>query len=232
MAGITIRGGAHLWWPFHGVIQSYGGAYFDERNNPVIDSAGAKAGANIYVQLSRFTPPGITTYTWDEINTAMVSGNAAQFLDSSVAYSRLQDTERSTIVGKVKVAPFPQGPAGRIAHAYSWSISMAESSKNKKAAWLFIQWITGKDVMYKLAMKGVLSPRDSVWADPAFQAQFSPDYVKSAQESLKSATSAPPTMRFWEAMDLLDKQIQKAMLGEQSPERALDNTQALWRGMK
>jgi ABC-type glycerol-3-phosphate transport system substrate-binding protein len=232
MSGITIRGGQHLWWPFHGVLQSYGGAYFDEQNNPVVNSDGAKAGAKMYVELSKYTPRGVTVYTWDEINTAILSGKAAQFLDSSVAYSRLQDPEKSTVVGKVKVAPFPEGSQGRVPHAYSWSISMAESSQKKEAAWLFIQWITSKHIMHKLGMKGVLAPRASIWNDPGFQQQFSADYVESAQKSLETATSAPPTMRFWEMMDLLDKEIQKAMLGEQPPEQAMDNTQKLWQGME
>jgi ABC-type glycerol-3-phosphate transport system substrate-binding protein len=232
MNGLTIRGGPHLWWPFYGVLKSFGGEYFDKSNKPVINTPEAKAAVKMYVEMAKYTPRGITTYGWDEINTAILSGKAAQFLDSSVAYSRLQDPSKSTVAGKIKVAPFPKGPKARSPHSYSWSISIAESSGEKEASWLFIEWITSKDVMYKLGMKGVLSPRAAVWNEPSFQKQFSPDYVQSAQKSLEGAVVAPPNMRFWEMVDLLDKEVQKAILGQQTADQAVENTQKLWDGMK
>jgi ABC-type glycerol-3-phosphate transport system substrate-binding protein len=81
-------------------------------------------------------------------------------------------------------------------------------------------------------MKGVLSPRAAVWNEPSFQKQFSPDYVQSAQKSLEGAVVAPPNMRFWEMVDLLDKEVQKAILGQQTADQAVENTQKLWDGMK
>ena len=95
--GITLRGGAANWWPLYGVIKSYGGEYFTPDGKTIlINSPESVAGVKMYTDLAQYAPPGIAAYDWDEINTAMLAGQAAMFLDSSVIYSRLQDPEKST----------------------------------------------------------------------------------------------------------------------------------------
>ncbi len=227
-AGITLRGGPAVWWPMYGVIRSYGGGYFDSDWNPIINTPDSKNGAKMYVELCKYTPRGITSYDWDEINTAMLAGEATMFLDSSVIYSRLQDPEKSTVVGKVKMAPFPTGPGGRIAHSHYWSISVAESSTKKEAAWLFIQWATSKDIMFKAGLKGVLAPRASIWSEPEFTKQFTEDFASSVQETLKTAVISPAHSRFFEMMDILRAETQKVILGEKELDPALDFTQGEW----
>jgi multiple sugar transport system substrate-binding protein len=229
VAGITLRGGPAIWWPMYGVIKSYGGGYFDADWNPIISSPQSRAGAEMYVELCKYTPKGVTSYDWDEINTAMLAGKAAMFLDSSVIYSRLADPAQSTVVGKVKMAPFPSGPAGRIAHSHYWSVSLSESSKQKPEGWLFLQWATSKEIMYRLGLKGVLAPRASVWEQPAFVKQFSPDFASSVKETLKTAVISPAHARFFEAMDIVRAEMQKVILGEESLDRALTLTQGEWK---
>jgi ABC-type glycerol-3-phosphate transport system substrate-binding protein len=229
VAGITLRGGAAIWWPLFGVLKSYGGGYFDADWNPIIASQQSKAGARMYVELCKNTPRGVTSYDWDEINTAMLAGRAAMFLDSSVIYSRLADAGQSTVVGKVKMAPFPSGPGGRVAHSHYWSVSLAESSKQKAEGWLFLQWATSKEIMYRLGLTGVLAPRACVWEQPDFVKQFTPDFASSVKETLKTAVISPAHARFFEAMDIVRAEMQKVILGEEELDRALAFTQGEWK---
>jgi multiple sugar transport system substrate-binding protein len=150
------------------------------------------------------------------------------FLDSSVIYSRLQDPEKSTVVGKIKAAPYPQGPAGRIGHAHFWSISISEKSAKKRQAWMFVEWATSKMMMYRVGLKGVVAPRASVWAEPEFSSQFTPDFSLALQETLKTAVISHAHSRFFEMMDILTGEMQKAILGEEDVEKALDFTQSRW----
>ncbi len=229
VAGITLRGGAAIWWPMFGVLKSFGGGYFDADWNPIIATPQSQEGARMYAELCKYTPKGITSYDWDEINTAMLAGKAAMFMDSSVIYSRLADAAQSTVVGKVKMAPFPAGPAGRVAHSHYWSVSLAESSKQKAEGWLFLQWATSKEVMYRLGLTGVLAPRASVWEQPDFVKQFAPDFAASVKETLKTAVISPAHARFFEAMDIVRAEMQKAILEEESLDKALATTQEEWR---
>ncbi|MGA2548042.1 MAG: sugar ABC transporter substrate-binding protein [Rectinemataceae bacterium] len=228
IAGITLRGGPSMWWPLYGVLKSYGGGYFDKNWNPIINSPQSKAGAAMYVALCQQAPKGVTSYDWDEINTAMLAGKAAMFMDSSVIYSRLADPAQSTVVGKIKMAPFPAGPAGRVGHSHYWSISIAESSKAKPQAWMFLQWVTSKEIMYRAGLTGVLAPRASVWDQPNFTKQFPKDFADSYKVSLKTAVISPAFSRFLEAMDVVRAEMQKAILGDETVDKALDYTQQEW----
>lgn len=230
IAGITLRGGSDLWWPLYGFVRSFGGEYVDLENQlSKISTPESKAGVDMYIKCLAFTPPGITSAGWDEINTAILTGKAAMFLDSSVIYSRLEDPNVSQLAGKMGVAPFVKGPAGRIGHSHYWSISMNSKAKNKEAAWLFIQWATSKQVQLQLALKGVLSPRSSVWEDESFGKIFPKDFVYGVSETLKTAVISPANTRFFEMMDLLRVAVQEAFLNQTEPD--LDGINEKWQKM-
>ncbi|NPV54272.1 MAG: sugar ABC transporter substrate-binding protein [Firmicutes bacterium] len=219
--GITIRGGQDLWWPMYGVVRSYGGDYMTIKDfKSHINSPGSKAGVEMYLKLLQYTPPGVTSFGWDEINTAMITGRAAMVLDSSVIYSRLEDPKRSTVAGKIGIAPFPKGPVGRIAHSHYWSISLNPKSKKKAAGWLFIEWATSKQIQLQLALKGVLAPRSSVWGDPGFAKTFPKDFVDSVATTLKTAVISPANMRFFEMMDVVRAEVQEAFSTKKAPDLA------------
>jgi len=182
----------------------------------------------MYTDLAKYAPPGITAYDWDEINTAMLAGQAAMFLDSSVIYSRLQDPEKSTVVGKIAAAPFPKGPAGRIAHSHYWSISLSETSGKQEAGWLFVQWATSKPVQLKVALKGVLPPRGSIWKDPQFAVVYPEDFIKAVGKTLETAVISPAHLRFFELVDTLRAAVQEIMQGQKEVKPALDEVQAAW----
>ncbi len=229
VAGIILRGGPGLWWPMYGVVRSYGGGYFDKDWNPIINTPQSKAGAAMYAALCQTGPKGLTSYDWDEINTAIFAGKAAMFLDSSGIYSRINDPKVSTVVGKLKFAPFPMGPGGqRIAHSHYWSISIAESSKAKPQAWMFIQWITSKEIMYRAGLAGTIPPRASTWNQTSFTRQFPEDFASAYKETMKTAVISPAFSRFLEAMDILRAEMQKVILKEEDLNKALDYTQSQW----
>jgi multiple sugar transport system substrate-binding protein len=226
--GMTMRGGAANWWPFYGFVKSYGGEYVSRDLKPLINSTESKAALQSYVKLASFCPPGITNSDWDEINTAMLSGQAAMFLDSSVIYGRLQDKERSTVVGKVGVAPMVAGPAGPHGQAHFWTISLAGTAAEPEAGWLFMQWATSKATQGKIALKGVLGPRSSAWEVDGLTAVFPKEFLTAVQASLKTAVISPANLKFFELMDPLRAQVQDAILGNTSPNDALDKVQAAW----
>jgi ABC-type glycerol-3-phosphate transport system substrate-binding protein len=231
IAGITLRGGQYLWWPLYGYVASYGGGYFDKNFKPIINTPESKKGIEAYVELAKYTPRGVTSYDWDEINTAMLSGQAAMFCDSSVIYSRLIDPELSKVVGKIKMAPFPEGPDGRRPHSHYWSLSVAGNSEHKEAGWFFIQWVTSKYIMYRAGLKGVLAPRDSIWNEPKFKSQFTPDFADSIQVSLQGAIISTPHPRLFEMLDVLRAEVQEVILGQNDIDAAVEFTEEEWKKM-
>lgn len=227
--GITLRGGPSVWWPLYGIIRSYGGNYLSKDLKPLLSDPKTVAGLKEFADLASAAPPGITSYDWDEINTAMLSGQSAMFIDSSVIYSRLQDPSLSTVVGKIGVAPFPKGPGGRHASSHYWSISIANASKNKQAAWLFVQWATSKETQMKLAKKGILPPRASVANAPELDSVFGAEFKNAVAETLSSAVILPANLKFYELMDPLRAAVQEVILGNEDASKTLDGVDEQWK---
>jgi ABC-type glycerol-3-phosphate transport system substrate-binding protein len=229
VSGITLRGGPTNWWPLYGVVRSYGGDYLDAGGKPIIDSPQSKAGLEAFAALAASAPQGVTSYDWDEINTAMLSGQAAMFLDSSVIYGRLQDPKLSTVTGKIGAAPFPTGPGGRHGNSHYWSISIADASKNKRAAWLLVQWATSKSVQLALGKKGILPPRDSVIRAPELRQVFGEELLGAIATTLATAVIPPADLKFNELMDPLRSATQEVLLGNQKASAALDDVEQQWK---
>jgi multiple sugar transport system substrate-binding protein len=230
--GITVRGGPALWMPLYGMIRSHGGDWFTKNDVIKINSPESVAAVKTLAELAKYAPPGIAGFGWDQINTAMLSGAAATFIDSSVIYPRLMDPARSTVVGKIACAPYLTGPAGRVSNAHFWSIFMANSSAKKPAAWYFLQWATSPPMQKKIALKGVLPPRASIWKDPDFTKAYQPDFIDAMNVTMKDAVCLPSgTKAGFMIMGLLDLQtrkVQEAILGQKDAKAAMDELAGDW----
>jgi multiple sugar transport system substrate-binding protein len=228
VAGVTMRGGPTNWWPLYGFVRSCGGDYLNAAAKPVINSPGSKQGLTAFAALAASAPPGITSYDWDEINTTMLSGQAAMFLDSSVIYSRLQDPKLSTVIGKIGVAPFPAGPAGRHGNSHYWSLSIAAKSRNKEAAWLFVEWATSKGVQFELAKRSIFPPRNSVAQMPELKTIFGDEFLTAVSTTLSGAVTPPANTKFNELMDPLRAAVQEVILASAQVGPALDGVEQQW----
>lgn len=229
MYGITLRGGSGLWLPLYGLMRSYGGDWWTPDGKIHINTPESVAGVAMLAELAKYAPPGVATYGWDQINTAMMSGIAATFIDSSVVYPRLQDPKRSTVVGKVGAAPYPKGPAGRVATAHYWSICMSNLSKKKGAGWLFLQWSTSKPMQKKIALGGILPPRASIWTDPEFGAAYTPDFINAMNVTAKTAVILPVGVHLWGLVDMLERKVQEVILGKKDAKPAMDELAVEWK---
>ncbi|MCX5913288.1 MAG: sugar ABC transporter substrate-binding protein [Deltaproteobacteria bacterium] len=228
--GITVRGGPALWMPLYGMIRSYGGDWFTKDDVVKINSPESVAAVKMLAELAKYAPPGIAGSGWDQINTAMLSGVAATFIDSSVIYPRLMDPQKSTVVGKIACAPYLTGPAGRVSNGHFWSITMANTSTKKPASWYFLQWATSKPMQKKVALKGVLPPRASIWQDSEFTKAYQPDFIDAMNVTMKTAVCLPSGTKAGLSMmgllDLQTRKVQEVILGQKEAKPAMDELAA------
>lgn len=231
--GTTVRGGPAIWYPFYGMVRSFGGDYWTENDEVKINSPGSVAALEALIELAKYSPPGVTDYGWDQINTAILSGTAATFIDSSVIYSRLEDPETSTVVGKIGAAPYPEGPAGRQSLGHYWSICISNLSEKKPQSWLFIEWATSEPMQRKLAIeRKLLPPRDSIWDDPDFISAYPSDYIEAMDATLPTSVnmnSSPQSGAvIYELFDVLTRKAQEAILGQKDAQKAMDECATEW----
>jgi multiple sugar transport system substrate-binding protein len=174
--------------------------------------------ATIYVDLLKnYGPPGVLNMGWPQAMGVFSQGKAAFLTDTSAIFQNAVDPEKSTVADKIGFAPFPAGSAGsKPFNITAWALSMNAKSNNKDAAWAFIQWVTSKEMVMKLQLKGTPGARDSVWKDPKGEAGFPQGYIPVIIESTKNGVGhdRPEVIKVGEARDVVSDIIIKGLVGE------------------
>lgn len=117
-------------------------------------------------------PKDWTNYTWYQVSTDIGAGKAAMAFDADI-FGIFQGQEgASAESGNIAFAPPPAMKPGQDvgSNEWIWSIAMNSSSKRKEAAWLFMQYFTGKEhTLWGATQASVVNPvRQSVWDNPEF----------------------------------------------------------------
>jgi multiple sugar transport system substrate-binding protein len=181
MAGIVVRGSLN-WATIHPgymtMYASYGCVDYDENMIPQMNSACAVEVTDKWADMVRSAgPEAWTTYTWYQAGSDFGAGKAAMLFDADILgyFQNQEGTAAEGVLGNVAWAPGPLGPDGELrTNIWIWSLAMNAGSKNKDAAWYFLQWATGKDFLTTAAVDySMVNPvRASIWENPDFQAKM------------------------------------------------------------
>jgi multiple sugar transport system substrate-binding protein len=144
-------------------------------------------------------PPGNVGFNWNECQTTFMQGRAAMWWDGIGFSAPLLDKTRSKVVDKVGFAPVPAGPKVHNCSTFIEGIGIPATApaKNKKAAWLFIQWLGGKEQQAEVLRTGSGTPaRLSVYArdDLVANSSFPKEWFETTGISLKIARSGLPVI--------------------------------------
>ena len=142
-------------------------------------------------------PQGNIGFNWNECQTTFMQGRAAMWWDGIGFSAPLLDKTKSRIADKVGFAVVPAGPKAHHSATFIEGIGIPATAKNKKAAWLFVQWITGKGMMNEQLRAGAgTPPRLSCYAreDIVKTSAFPKEWFDTTGESLKIARSGLPVI--------------------------------------
>ncbi|TCL75280.1 carbohydrate ABC transporter substrate-binding protein (CUT1 family) [Hydrogenispora ethanolica] len=212
--GIVSRGqrGAAV-TQFSSYLYNFGGDFIKD-GKCVIDSPEAVKAFKYYGKLLKnYGPPGVTNMSWPQAQALFASGKVAMWTDASVLIAGLLD-EKSKVADKIGVALFPAGPAGN--HPFMivpWSLAIPAQSRNKEAAWKFVQWAASKEIAKKAQLAGLTMARNSVWTDKEVLAKIQPDLALTAKQTGPIATpyDRPLMTAVVEARDIIGDVIVKAI---------------------
>ena len=156
----------------------------------------AIAAATWYQSIMRdCAPPGSVGFNWNECQTNFSQGRAAMWWDGIGFSAPLVDPKQSKIVGKVGFAPIPPGPRAQHSATYIDAIGIPAASRNKVAAWLYLQWATSKTMFPNWLKVGAgTPPRLSAYDAPGVQetSAFPKDWFETTRFSLKVARPGLP----------------------------------------
>jgi len=196
--GIVLRGlpgWGEMGAPMTTVINAFGGSWFDMNWTPQLTSPATKKAIQFYVDMIRnYGPPGSQNNGFTESETIFSQGKGAIWIDATSAAGLITDPKTSKVVSDVGFAYSPTEVTAKGSHwLWAWSLAMESASKNKAAAFKFLQWATSKDYIKLVAgYKG--------WGNVPPGTRLStfsnPNYKKAAPYSdiiLQSIQTANPT---------------------------------------
>lgn len=230
---------SHYGWTFIPYLQAFGGNVFRNAPDdlfPTLDSPEAVAAADYFARLVRdFGPNGGLTYTADQSTQALKQGRV-NFSDSTQAYfAQLGDPASSRTLKTVNFGQMVQGPAGRFPGMAVHALGIPTGSKNKEAAWAFIQWALSKQNTQRAVVAGYGSPtRRSDIDSSAFRSKQIINGVDLADLSLKAVDRAAQggymkyrTVAIYPQVDQqLNKAIALIVSGQLSAQQAMQQAQA------
>jgi multiple sugar transport system substrate-binding protein len=168
------------------------------------------------------TSPASMTFLEDGVQKALAQGQTAFGLNWESTFAALQDPSQSTVAGKIHILPTPAGPTGlRPGINGAMALGIPTSSKNQDAAWNLITYLTSQPVQNQYPT-GWLPNWKSSYTDPAITSQ-APELFAAAQTGYASLILRPTVPNYNAASAALQAEIQKALLGAETPQQAMDN---------
>ncbi len=150
---------------------SYGACDFDAAGKCAIASPeGVRATEDFVAALRTSGPVDWLNQRWYELALDFGHGKYGLIVDSDHYVALFEDAKISDHAGRIAYAPPPRGPAGESRpNQWTWSMAMNAHARNKRAAWHFMEWATGKTFLLRSAFEGNMNPtRRSVWDAPEF----------------------------------------------------------------
>jgi len=124
-------------------------------------------------------PKNWSTYTWYQVGTDLGAGASGMIFDADILGYFMNGGENKER-GHLGYAPFAANPAAKAPtpNVWIWSLALSSFSKQKDAAWLFMQWAASveHDLFGARKMDFVNPVRASVWKDSEFRDRIAKSY--------------------------------------------------------
>jgi multiple sugar transport system substrate-binding protein len=227
--GTALQGKRHeaLWYEWLNFLYSHGGDMLETTTGSacgpvIVNSPQAIAATEYYKSLMAFSPPDTLNYFWDDVMALMQQGTVAELIMwNDATYAVAVDESVSSVVGKMDFDLVPQGEGGKVAQVEGWTYLIPTASKNKEAAYLFIQWMMEYDQQLNQHLNGGATARPDVYADAEVQKL---PYAKASMASNEVAKPKPTIPQASEMTDILVRELSSYLADEKSVKEALDQS--------
>ena len=152
---------------------NFGGSWFKTEGGQKVSNINSKESVDafeFYGRMIRDYAPKSALSNKPPQNAALYAAGKAAMLSALNYWHGLADNpKRSRIAGKTTTILVPMGPAGSFPNVPTTSLAISKYSEKKKAAWLYIAWMTQKQTMLKGQNASVPMCRRSAWEDPSYK---------------------------------------------------------------
>lgn len=161
-------------------LWGHGGSFMRADGSPALEEAEALEAMAYLKELSTCMPERSLAWDWTGEARSFAHGRAAFYGSWAEFFPMFDDPAESSIVGLAEPVAMPAARRLRAAEACGFGecpgmshqggsgIALSRYSKNKEAGWVFLQWLTSRDVAVRASLlgSGASATRESVFKDP------------------------------------------------------------------
>ena len=207
---------------------AFGGSDFVDPNGKALFNQGGGLAALTFMKKlldEGLVDPASLSQTEDDVNSVVSAGQAAMALNWTYGLSVMNDPSKSTVAGKIKVAPSP-GEGSVTTSGVNGGMSLAVTTTTKHP---------NEALAYALFMASEKSQEmDVANALPMWKASFddpnvtknNPDLFAAAKIEFAGLVARPVVPYYTKLSNALQDAIQQALLGKKTPQQALDDVAA------
>ena len=209
------------------LLGAYGGTWLDSSGKAAFN----KGGGVKALEFMRMTfdeglaSPASLTAVGDDVRKALSQGDVAMGIDWTYVYALGNDPSQSAVAGKISMAHTPSGPAGAPGINGSMALSVTSTSKNPTASLAYIQHLTSKPIQDEFAALSLPIWKSS-YTDGAKLKGVAPEQLAVAKSQLGDMTGRPQVAQYNAISHALQVELQNALNGSKTPQRALDDAAA------
>lgn len=200
------------------IVYSFGGDFFDKNGNLTVTTDPAVKAAYEYLvdglNTSKFIDPGSLTSDYETVANVFNMGQSAFFIQAWPGiYQSANDPEQSMIVGAVAVADYALGENGvQSVLTLPEAMAIPTASKNKDAAWAYIEYMSSKAFDKRKAETiGALPIWSELFEDPDLLELY-PHWASFGKQS-EYAHGLQSLLWYDEFSNILQIETQKILLG-------------------
>ena len=214
---------AYYWYPW---LWQAGGRLLSEDGKQILfNNEEGKRAAEFYVGLSEYSPEDYLSSNSYDGRVAFANGSVAMYVAGAWFAGTLR-SEFPDINDKWASAPLPRDKQCATTIAGD-TLVIFEQSRNKDAAWKWIEFLSAPQIMAQWNLGtaespgSLLPPRKSLLEDPrAFENN---ETLRGFAEMMEcGVTNAAPNENWGQVEELLNEQLGRAMFGEVDAATALD----------
>lgn len=208
-------------------LYSFGGDFFDDEGNPIFnDDAGIEALQFMVDALNdKVVDPASLTYEQEDAANIFYKGDTPFFLQAwPGVYAFSNDEKQSNIVGQVKVAEWIPAKSEDLQATLNLpeAFAISKFSKNKDAAWEFIEFMTSKEKDRERALNiGSLPIWSELYNDTELLEKY--PYWEQFGKQISYAKGLPKITWYDEFSYILQVEVQRALIGQKTAEEALNS---------
>ncbi|AVX19728.1 MAG: extracellular solute-binding protein [Bacillota bacterium] len=228
--GFFYRGDAYWYQPF---MWAFGGGLIDSKDKTIlVNTPGAVKGLQFMIDLRDkygVVPKEIDfANDYDNMQVGFKTGKYAMILNGPWATSDLLSGPEFKDPDNLGIAPIPVGPEGKTGSpvgGHNYVISA--NTKNREAAYKFIEFINSREAQAKFAVKNNLLPtRKSAYELPEVKNNR---IVSDFKAVIEKATNRPVIPEGGQIYTDFTPNYQAALKGQKTPQQALDDVAAAWK---